>query len=580
MPVYEYKGMFYELNETDPAAAKAKIVSSLDKQYTEKTSRTLDFLPKGVPEWMQSKPGQGWDDANAPVAGGDPTNPMAYLSSEQKTEQGPAMQSVGQGVNRALQVGAGVAKGAVINPVAALAQTVGGETGREFAKTAQDAYKTQRTNAGGEGFDWAELIGATVSPANRLLPGGGYTGGAIGAAMQPLEGEYTSTFDVLTDKAKQMAGGAILGKVAENLIGAITPKLKEGARELIDSGVPITPGQAYEGAPGWLFRQIESFGLGPNTSKVNKAFNTVVADDVLSSIGGSVPPTIKPGQMTADYVRSKISKYYDTALESLGKNPFDLEYKQGTGNAIKEATANLANPAERDFVQKKLINSLEVNIGNKIDKDGNVSGENLKLIKRWVEGEIDKVKDKTGAVPEALTSGYGDILANLNQYVNRIDKDGTIAAADKAWAKLYSFADASKKAVTKEGVFNPEQLAQSAAEQAKTLLQAGSGKGALNEQAQKALTVIGKQEPASLLKGIMIASKAATGVATYYMMPQIAIPVLVASGVTYTAAKQLMKNPSAARLALKKALENNSGAFGAAGSDLYNQIIRDETQTP
>lgn len=509
----------------------------------------------------------------------DPSNPFSFLGQEQQTEQGPAMQAVGQGVNRALQVGAGVAKGAVINPVAAVAQTVGGETGREFAKSAQDAYKNQRQAAGATGFDWAELIGSVASPVNRVIPGGGYVGGAIGAALQPLEGEYTSTFDVLTDKAKQMAGGAVLGKVAENLIGALTPKLKEGARELIESGVPISPGQAYSGAPGWLFRQIESFGLGPNTSKINKSFNTVVADDVLSSINGFVPPTIKPGQVTADYVRGKISQFYDKALDNLGKNPLDLEYKQGFNAAIKEATANLANSTERDFVQRKLTNSLQVNIGNKIDKDGNVSGENLKLIKRWVEGEIDKIKDKTGAVPEALTSGYGDILANLNQYISRVDKDGTIAAADKAWAKLYAFADASKKATTKEGVFNPEQLAQAAAEQAKTVLQAGAGKGALNDQAQKALTIIGKQEPASLLKGVMLAGKATAGVATYYMMPQIAIPILVASGITYTAAKQLMKTPSAARLAIQKALENNSGAFGAAGADLYNQIQRTKSET-
>lgn len=508
----------------------------------------------------------------------DPSNPFSFLGQEQQTEQGPAMQAVGQGVNRALQVGAGVAKGAVINPVAAVAQAVGGETGREAAKSAQDFYKNQRQASGATGFDWAELIGAVASPVNKFLPGGGYTGGAIGAVLQPLEGEYTSTFDVLADKAKQAVGGAVLGKVAENLIGALTPKLKEGARELIDSGVPISPGQAYAGAPGWLFRQIESFGLGPNTSKVNKSFNTVVADDVLSSIDGFVPPTIKPGQVTADYVRGKISQFYDKALDNLGKNPLDLEYKQGVRAAINEATSNLANATEKDFVQKKLTNSLQVNIGNKIDKDGNVSGENLKLIKRWVEGEIDKVKDKTGAVPEALTSGYGDILANLNQYISRIDKDGTIAAADTAWAKLYSFADASKKATTKEGVFNPEQLAQAAAEQAKTVLQAGAGKGALNERAQKALTVIGKQEPASLLKGVMLAGKATAGVATYYMMPQIAIPILVSSGLTYAAAKQLMKTPSAARLAVQKALQDNAGIFGAAGADLYNQIQRTKAE--
>jgi hypothetical protein len=45
---------------------------------------------------------------------------------------------------------------------------------------------------------------------------------------------------------------------------------------------------------------------------------------------------------------------------------------------------------------------------------------------------------------------------------------------------------------------------------------------------------------------------------------------------TYGAARQLMKTPSAARLAVKKALENNTGMFGAAGAELYNQMLRED----
>ena len=508
----------------------------------------------------------------------DPSNPFSYLGQEQQTAQGPAMQAVGQGVNRALQVGAGLAKGAVINPIAAVAQVAGGETGREFASEAQKAYAQQRAASGATGFDFAELGGAVASPINKFIPGGGYTGGAIGAMTQPLEGKYTSTFDVLVDKAKQAAGGAIFGKVTDNLIAGLTPKLKEGARELMEKGVPVSPGQAYDGAPGWLFRQIESFGLGPKPDKINKAFNGVVADDVLSTLGQKVPATVKPGQQAVAYVQGQISKYYDDSLMSLGKNALDTEYKQGVNTALKDAVDTLSNPQDRDFVRNKLTNSLNVNLGNKIDKNGEISGEGIKKVKDWLESEVEKVSGKTGAIPESLKSGYGDILANLNQYISRVDKDGLIANADSAWAKLYSFADASKRATAKGGIFNPEQLSQAAAAQAQTVLGAGGGKGALNETAQKALNVIGKQDPVSLLKGVMIASKAATGVATAAIIPQVAIPILIASGLTYGAAKQLMKTPSAARLAVKKALENNTGMFGSAGSDLYNQLLREDAE--
>jgi hypothetical protein len=243
---------------------------------------------------------------------------------------------------------------------------------------------------------------------------------------------------------------------------------------------------------------------------------------------------------------------------------------------MKDAVDTLANPQEREFVRKKLMNSLNTNIGNKIDADGNISGEGIKKVQEWLKTEVSKLEGKTGAIPEALTTGYGDVLASLNQYISRVDKDGLIANADAAWAKLYSFADASKRATPKGGIFNPEQLSQAAAAQAQTILSAGGGKGALNETAQRALNVLGKQDPVGMLKGVMIASKATTGVATALIIPQVAVPLLVASGMTYGAARQLMKTPSAARLAVKKALENNTGMFGAAGADLYNQMLRED----
>ena len=43
-------------------------------------------------------------------------------------------------------------------------------------------------------------MGAIVSPVNKLLPGGGYTGGAIGAASQPVSTENKTTLDVIQAK--------------------------------------------------------------------------------------------------------------------------------------------------------------------------------------------------------------------------------------------------------------------------------------------------------------------------------------------------------------------------------------------
>lgn len=476
---------------------------------------------------------------------------------------------LGRTVQRTAQ---GIAKG-VINPAIAAMQVV--PATRDVAQALQEGYKQTRTDLGGTGFDVPELVGAVVNPLNRFIPGGGYTGGAIGALTQPLDEKNMSTFDVLAGKAQQAVGGALLGKLTDNLISSLTPKLKEGVKELMDNGVPVSPGQAYEGAPGWLFRQIESFGLGPKAATVNKAFNKYVGDEVLSSIGEKLPEKIQPGQATVAFTQKKISDFYTDSLTKLGRNPLDTEYKQIMGNILDQTKTEMSAEARDQFIK-----SLNNNIGGRMaSKKGQLDGTDIKNIQEWLKGQVEKWGKGTDRDSVGLQTAYADTLANLNQYISRIDKDGLVAKADQAWAKLYSFADASKRATTQGGIFNPEQLATSVANQAATILSAGGGKAPLNETAQRALNVLGKQEPIGLLKGIMLASKATTGFATTLIMPAVAIPVLTASGMTYAAARELMKNPSAARLAVKKALENNTGMFGAAGTQLYQQMLREDAET-
>lgn len=494
----------------------------------------------------------------------DPSNPFSFLAPEQQTEQGVVGKAVGQGVQTALREGGEIAKGAVINPLLAAGQLTGQQ---KTVENVQQQMSTMRQNAGGGGFSPSELLGAVVSPVNKLLPGGGYTGGALGAATQPLEGKDLSTFDILTGKATQLAGGALMGRFAENVIAGLTPKLKEGAAELLAKGIPVSPGQAYEGVPGFLFRQIESLGLGPKAKDINTSFNYAVADEVLSSIGQSLPQTIPAGQRAVEVTQKRISKFYDDTLANLGTKPFDSEYKKGMGDILKAASQDI--PDER--TKKLLVNSLNTNIGHRVDKDG-ISGESIKELQEWLKTQITKYKDGTGINEIGLKTAYSDTLANLNQFVNRIDDSGGIAKADTAWAKLYGYADASQKAVTKGGVFSPEQLAQATSSQAQSTLAIGGGRVPLNEIAQKGVSVLGTQEKPNLLTKAMLVSKATLGTATAIAAGPISIPILTAAGLSYAAAKKLMQDPSGTRIAIKKSLEDNPGLFGNAGTNLLNQI--------
>lgn len=574
MPVYEYKGQFYELSETDPAAAKAKIVARLGGGASEKKGM-LDFLPKGVPDWMQSKPGQGWDDANAQAAGGDVTNPMAYLSEAQKTEQGPAMQAVGQGVNRAVQVGAGLAKGAVINPAAAIAQVAGGETGRQFAQEAQKSYETQRANAGADGFDWAELAGAVASPVNRLIPGtNAAAGGAIGAALTPVVGENLSMSDVLAGKVEQMGIGAVAGKLVGGLANALTPTLKPGVRELMDKGIPVTPGQAYEGIPGVLYRQIEKLdipGMRVNKDAVNLAFTKSTGDDVLGIVGEKLPDNVTNGQQIFGIIQNKLTKFYDDALDKIGPVRPDAEFTQSIAQTVNNLNENLGakNPAT-----KEVKNFIQANVIQRIGKDGSFGAKDMKRLDEIFKTKIDSIK-ATDTPAELKRAAYDDAYKAIKGLLLRNDEAGDITKANLAYMQRSRIMEATQKNAAElgaQGTYSPAELAKVAAKQGGDI-EGAMGTAPLQAEATKAMNIVGDTTTeAAKFRNLMIAGKLTGLGALGFFSPYIAGPILLASGATYGAAKKLMQSPSSTRKAVSEALMNNPSLFGMIPANIREQL--------
>jgi hypothetical protein len=525
---------------------------------------------RGTPSWMQSK-----DAAAAPeAAGGDMTNPMAYLSESQKTEQGPAMKAVGQGVNRAVQVGAGLAKGAVINPVAAAAQVAGGETGRQFAEEAQKSYETQRANAGAEGFDFAELGGAILSPVNRLIPvgpagsvvGRGAIGGVVGAVLNPVTGENLSLEDVVAGKVEQAGLGALFGRLGAGISGALTPTLKTGTRELMESGIPVTPGQAYEGAWGGLFRQIEKLDIPTmrvNKDAINKGFTVSIGNEVLSSIDDKLPSNIQNGQQAFGYIQSKISKYYDDALDNIGTVKVDKDFTDAL-DQTKVAIRNNLNPKQAT----EFNNYLKANIERRI-KNGSLEANDLKKIEEFFRKKIDSIK-AIDTPAETLKQGYDDAYKAIKGLILRNDKDGSIAKANEAYMKRARFLEAVNKNAAEvtgsRGTFSPAELAQIAGKQG-TPTQMGKGEAPLQDLANRAMDVVGDtSQQGANFRNLMIAGKLTGLGALGLFAPQFAIPILTASGMSYKAAQALMQEPGKMRLAVQKAIQDNPQLLGNIAS--------------
>lgn len=185
----------------------------------------------GTPSWMlSSSPAE--EGANV----SDPSNPFAYISEDQKTEQGAAGKAISKVVQNTMRTGAGLAQGAVIDPMRAVAQFIPGAN--QWAADSEKEYEKFRKGMGGEGFDASRLVGSVVSPVgikgaqaiSKAIPMTGNLGrgitqgvaqGALGSALQPLEGVNadTSLTDLLGKKTMQVGTGAALGGVLGGAFG-------------------------------------------------------------------------------------------------------------------------------------------------------------------------------------------------------------------------------------------------------------------------------------------------------------------------------------------------------------------------
>ena len=469
--------------------------------------------------------------------------------------------------------GQGVVKG-LIAPALAVTQLVGGEKGRQYVEGIQQQKEAARAEAGLEGFDVGELVGTVINPINRLIPvgaagtvaGRGALGGVVGAVLNPVTGENLSLEDVVAGKVEQAGLGALFGRLGAGISGALTPTLKEGTRELLEAGVPVTPGQAYEGVWGGLFRQIEKLDIPTmrvNKDAINKGFTTSIGNEVLSSIDDKLPGNIKNGQQAFGYIETKISKFYDDELAKLGTLKVDDELQSGLKDAVVGVKSKLGNKQG-----KEVENFITANVTSRL-KNGQIEGTDLKRVEEIFRKRIDKIT-AIDTPAEVLKQGYDDAYKAIKGFILRNDKQGNIAKANEAYMKRARFMEAvgqNTAAVRgNQGTFSPSQLAKIAEKQGGTV-EGKKGLAPLQVEANRALDVVGETtDEAQKFRNVMIAGKLLGIGALGAFSPTIAIPILTASGMTYKAAQQLMKDPSAARLAVQKALRDNPQLIGNIAS--------------
>jgi len=472
----------------------------------------------------------------------------------------------------------GVGKG-LINPALAVAQAI--PAARPAVEDIQRRYEESRANLGGTGFDVPELIGSIVNPINRFIPTGGAAGsvaargalgGALGAATQPVIGQDLSTEQILAGKVEQLGLGAIVGRGAAALASALTPTLKAGTRELLESGVPVTPGQAYEGIGGALFRQIEKLDIPTmriDKDKINLGFTKSVGNEVLAIIDDKLPPNLTNGQQIFGYIQNKLTIYYDKALDKIGKVAPDEQFTKSLGEIQNTIRNELGDPKQ----VKAFQNFLRANIAGRV-KEGEFTGKDLKRMEEIFRTKIDSIK-ATDTTADILRQGYDDAYKAIKNLILRNDPNGDIARAHLAYMQRSRVMEAVNKNVAEisgaQGTFSPAELARAAAKQGGDI-EAAMGTAPLQQTATRALNVVGDTtDEATKFRNVMIAGKLAGLGALGFFSPAIAVPILTASGMSYKAAQALMKEPGKLRLAVQDALKQNPGLFSVGISNLRNQ---------
>ena len=237
MPVYQYRGVHYDLPEglsNEQAIARIQSYVSAGAGAAAVTTQPQQATPAPV-EYTAEQ--------------------MAPASPEDVGFSGNTPTETARRVDQLIGAGSPIArfaKGAIVDPLLGINQLLA-ETGvfgqkvktgaREVVKQYEKATQEGRARQGSEGFDFVQLGGAVASPLNRLapVPTAPTAGGRLieGAAVGTLFGgiqPVTNTENYLEEKFTQLGAGAFFG----GLISGGVETANKAGKVLKDLARPVT----------------------------------------------------------------------------------------------------------------------------------------------------------------------------------------------------------------------------------------------------------------------------------------------------------------------------------------------------
>ncbi|KIG04886.1 Lytic transglycosylase catalytic [Burkholderia sp. MR1] len=470
------------------------------------------------------------------------------------------------------------------------------------AITSQDAqYAQQRAAQGGSGVDLGRTAGRIIgSVPMQAMPSGAGSGLLMKAGAGALSGLASAAATPVVNagdnyaqqKAIQLGTGAAVGAVVNPLVSAIgsavSPKIGEAQKKLLDAGVPLTPGQIKGG--NWAKVEDMATSLPGVGNVVRNAqqralqgYNNATYDQVLQPLGvkfADVANGAKTGGEGVAAVKKTISDAYDNTLSQMTFKP-DGQFQQGL-QSLASMTQSL--PATE---QKQFIDTLQRQVAGKINPQTmSMDGATLKE----VQGELGQLARSWSSDPSVdkrnLGAAVGEVKSLIEQSLGRNNSPQLTEALNNANAAYANYARlrgaaASSGAMNNDGVFTAAQLQSAVRNQDKSVGKGATatGNALMQDWSSAGQSVLGNKYPDSGTAGRSMLGYLLGGGA--FAAPHAILPTVAAAGaaaIPYTqaggklAAALLTQRPAVA-VPIGNALTRYGVPLAApAGNALVNAI--------
>lgn len=354
----------------------------------------------------------------------------------------------------------------------------------------------------------ATLPAMAVPGANTVL-GGAALGGALGG-LQPVASDESR----LQNAGLGALGGGVGALGAKALSRALSPKLAQGAKELMDEGVTLTPGQMIGGGFKTAEEKMSSIPvigdfINAAQRRGQESFNKAALARALKGMGQT--PSGEIGREGVSDVSSKLSAAYNDLLPKL-KFQADPQFIQditkirGMASGLPENQAAQFDKILKDQFYTKMTDA------------GLMNGESVKALEselgRLAKGYKGDASFDNRQLGDALSAVQQSIRENLAR-VNPAHAE-ELSNINQAYANYARIRDAASRTGAKEGIFSPAQLAAAvrAGDKSVGKGQYAKGQALMQDLADTGQEVIGNRYPDSGTAGRAMLPLALGGAAT------------------------------------------------------------------